>query len=567
MSIRTIRLNLKNNRTAQPSYQDGGAVSAVYSQLQQQDQPKVLYEENTLPLADGIRAAALIPQTVDYSLESHMSNAVVLHTELATDVNSNAGVIMLQVDPFTSDTRQFYMRRASLGLNSSLLKFMDVTYTGNSFLHKRTTLFQNRTLLLTVNGDSPTVSTTGSGTNGVYEFDFANSSLIYNGFSGINVNTIDVQGITSHENYLILFSKDTVYWSSPLDLTDFSPALGGGGSAKVAEARGAILTVIPYYNGLMIHCAENTVSMTFSGDTTNPWIFREVPNSAGLFLSNSNFHSVPLACINEQQQVQYVMSPAGLYAITENGAQALPEDINEYITSNFIETKPAGLSTITYENVSGSTFPVTKLQNMFSFGPWLMMIIGQPGLQDSINRLVVYNTNTRAFGTIVGNWRSVHKQVTLDALNSGNTISLQKKPRIIPDAYVLTEFNGGTDAKAWGLNLQTRGDGTVPAGVSGEIPTAEVLVGNIQVSLERTTALHSVSFGPNDYLGDGQDQLKVYAFDVSTQGGDTPVEFTFNPADNKYYGYIEGKDIKVLLVGKNFFLTVMELETETGGFL
>lgn len=565
MAIQNIRLALKNDKSLQASVQDGGAINPTYSQVQQEDQPQILFEINTLPHENGIKAATVLPQSVNYNFLTNMSDAVVLHSEIATDVNDNAGTIVLQIDSFTGESRDFYMRPAAFNVGSSLTRFMSSVFNGDYYLHKRTTLFQNRTVFLSVAGDTPRVTTSGSGNNGFYEFNFADSSLTYFGFNGTNVNSNKVQGITSHENYLVLFNKDTVYWSSPIDPTDFTPALGGGGQAKIAEARGAIITLIPYFNGIMVYCAENIVSMTFSGDTNNPWIFREVPNSAGLFISNNNFHSVPLVCNNEQQQVQYAMLSSGLYAIAENGAQALPDVIAEYIGSNYVEEKEPLKSVIEYVTIGSNEIATTKLQNMFTFGAWIFFIIGEAGVQSDLNRVIVYNTLTRSFGTIKGNWRSMHKQVTTDALNSSNTDALQAKPRVIPESYVLTEFNGGIECTPRTLNLQTRGNSQPPEDSNEDLATAEVLVGPIKITGERNTVLQTVSFGVNDYLGTNEDRLRVYAFDTSTQTNDTPVEFTYNPADNRYYGYIEGKSIKVLLVGKNFYLTTMELGTEIGG--
>lgn len=568
MALSRIRLSLKNNRSAQPTQQDGGAISAAYSQIQQQDQPKVLYQENTIPTEMGLQAAGLVPQKQNYDFLFDMSDANVVHSEVATDINQNMGEMVVQI-PTYRGSGEIYMRRNTISTNVPLGRILSITFDGSYFLHKRTTLFQTRTLLLTVPGDTlraaPDPGSDPGSSNGVYELDFSTGYLRYNAFTDLNLDEINPSGITSHENYLIVFNKDTIYWSSPLNFKEFTPAVGGGGSAKLSEARGSIVTIVPYYNGLMVYCAGNIVSMTFSGDTSNPWIFREVPNSSGLYISNETYHSVPLACNNEQQQVQFALLDSGLHAVTEGGIKPLPESILEMAGRNYVIYKEKGKSELEEVVVGDQHFPVAALQDMFSFGSHLFLIVGKAGVRDPINRAIVYNMDTRSFGTIVGNWRSVHKQTSRAAITSANEDALQAKPRVIPQSYVMVEWQGGKKLRGYSINFQTKGSLVRnPERPDEELREAEVLIGPIRISQDRTTAVHSVSFGTNDALGG---DLRVYAFDVTTQVGDTPIEFVLNEADNKYYGYIEGPEVKILLVGKTFHLSVLELEVEEGGLL
>lgn len=63
----------------------------------------------------------------------------------------------------------------------------------------------------------------------------------------------------------------------------------------------------------------------------------------------------------------------------------------------------------------------------------------------------------------------------------------------------------------------------------------------------------------------GTDRCRVFVYSKSTLGATNPIEFIFNPLDESYYGYIEGKDLLLEVRGKNFYLTGIEVEVERGG--
>lgn len=100
---------------------------------------------------------------------------------------------------------------------------------------------------------------------------------------GLTQLITNIVGITSSNNYLILHDGFTIFWSSPLTPTDFTPSLiTGAGSEIPATVGGLIKAIYPVSTGFAVYSTHNIVLSLYTGNTRYPWIFKEANNSSGI---------------------------------------------------------------------------------------------------------------------------------------------------------------------------------------------------------------------------------------------------------------------------------------------
>lgn len=133
---------------------------------------------------------------------------------------------------------------------------------------------------------------------GLFTYDFANKVLELATVEGINF--ANVKGVTSAGSQLILWTEDTLYWSSVLDPLDFTPSQeNGAGTTQILDLKGVIICCKPLDNGFIIYSTKNMVGAQATGNFAFPWSFKEIPNSIGIASHNhvganhsSGFHLV-----------------------------------------------------------------------------------------------------------------------------------------------------------------------------------------------------------------------------------------------------------------------------------
>lgn len=104
--------------------------------------------------------------------------------------------------------------------------------------------------------------------------------------SGVTAPT-DILGCSECSGYLLLFSKDRVYYSSPLNPTAFeiSDSKGvstGAGSTAIQGLLGDILTILPIAGGAIIYTNQCAFSMRYTGNPLVPFIFTQIENCPGV---------------------------------------------------------------------------------------------------------------------------------------------------------------------------------------------------------------------------------------------------------------------------------------------
>lgn len=129
-------------------------------------------------------------------------------------------------------------------------------------------------------------------------------------FTEVTLEGLDpetIEGIATTNGYLIAYSLDGVSWSSVNDPLDFTPSeVSGSGGGQVQELRGPIRWVSQTQFGLIIWTSVNAVSCVYSGNSSFPFNFRELPNTGG---------------IEDKREVSQYISSQGLFAYTKRGIQ------------------------------------------------------------------------------------------------------------------------------------------------------------------------------------------------------------------------------------------------------
>lgn len=116
---------------------------------------------------------------------------------------------------------------------------------------------------------------------GVYVYDFTAATFTAVTLAGGIVFT-DIIGIAAAGVYLVLYTKEYIAYSSPLDPLDFTVALGAGGQSQILANKGTITTVLGTNNGLVVYTTVNAIWAQLTNNANFPFAFREIPNSAGV---------------------------------------------------------------------------------------------------------------------------------------------------------------------------------------------------------------------------------------------------------------------------------------------
>ena len=165
--------------------------------------------------------------------------------------------------------------------------------------------------------------------NGVFEYNSVTNVLDPIVLNGITDTELD--GICYSNNFLIAYTSDTVFWSSVTDPTDFIPNLSNGAnSSKLVFARGAIVSVLPIHNGYVIYTTHNAISAYWSGNLNAPWVFREIPGSAGITNPEHVSH-------DSNYDKHFAWTTSGLMQISKEGAILTFPEITDFLTCGYME--------------------------------------------------------------------------------------------------------------------------------------------------------------------------------------------------------------------------------------
>lgn len=561
-----IKLALTATNYLQGTQVSDTDISVQYDQQAQVKQPKILNQVNCVPLLNGIKSASIHGAGLSALSGLQLGPSTELTTMI--DANGNLWYMLLDTTKSTQYTTDIYMRNASDG--NGFTKYATIT-NDNRYEYNLHTVFQNKTLIaglpdITYHVPLTTVNhpdwMLGDNIPGAFiDADITNGELTAYNLIGIGRDVLDsVQCVTSYQNYMLLFTRNRLYYSCPTDPYDFTPVEAGGGSTAIAEVRGDILAVLPSASGFIIYCRDNIVLGRFTGSTIQPFAFSEIKGSSGLVMRDEE----PLLVKNETGQVHFAILVSGLSVISETEVQPLSQELTKFVANDFVEVRKDNTCILQQvnTNINNSTEP--KIRRMYSFGTKLFMLIDTaPELEDM---LYIYDLVDNSIGIIHGNYKAVAPQLT--SAVAGTSLYLQQKVSAIPDSFVLMRADTSTSVVFDVLNLGDKSNILV----SEDSVTSEFMLGEVSINPQYTTIVESVKLeGRLTRLIDEEvgynpleaDRVRVYGY-TDYYSKDSLLEFEYNPIDGRYYGNIEGPNVRILVQGDYFYLTGAELRIDRG---
>ena len=562
MATSEIYIDLADTTTWIARDAEGSAISGPYEQ-KPDNQPKVQWSLNAFAFTGGVKSLTPhlptgIPTTPGVDSQGFIA------PDLLHLIDTTGKEIYL----FITNTNEIRTLDPTHWVFRGVWQSLVVRGALGAFLKYSQTVFQTQTLHTFVGGDSfgAGIVVGGDAPSGhsVFSYTYDTNAVEVFNLTGIDLTLERKLGMTSHQNYLLFWDESTIYWSSPIDFQDFTPAIGGGGSTRISEAKGKILVIVPNPQGLIVYCEQNMVHVAFSGDSANPWIFNEIAGSAGVLLSVGN---LPLVTNLESGALQIAITSKGIVSVTSNGVQLVDAPLNEMLSNQRIELKPINSVDITaVYPISPATIKLSsKVSKLDLIGDTLFITVGVPRGNDGdnplIGRLYAFNLATGLTAIFEGTYMGIVQASSFST--SGE--ALQSVPLnyfgILRDKYLV----GDTGTTPIALNL-AQGSERVYEDLGLGMRDTEVLLGDIHVVRNKTTIIHSVRLDGR-IRGEDLDSepCKVFVYSKSTIGSTSPVEYIYNGATDTFYGYAEGKDLQLEIRGKNFYLIGANVEVEVGG--
>lgn len=162
-----------------------------------------------------------------------------------------------------------------------------------------------------------------------YKFNFTTSTLDEVTLAGLVSENI--LGIFACQGYLLVYSTNSVLWSSLLDPTDFVPSLTtGAGGGAVQNIRGDIVACVAHTTGFVVYTNQNAVTAAASGNTRYPFNFRELVASGGLF-------DINLVTYDSNTGSHYSYTTSGLQLISLIQSQTVIPELTDFIAGSVLE--------------------------------------------------------------------------------------------------------------------------------------------------------------------------------------------------------------------------------------
>jgi hypothetical protein len=166
---------------------------------------------------------------------------------------------------------------------------------------------------------------------GIFRYDFVLGKLIALVLPGIAILAPAIVGITESNGYLIIFDKNTVYWSSTISATDFTPSLvTGAGSGRVEGIKGIITCASATSNGFVLYSTQNAVSVLYTANARYPFQFSEVVGSGGV-------SKLDYVTYEADSGYNYAYTTRGLQSIQSKIAQTVLSAVTDFISGEVME--------------------------------------------------------------------------------------------------------------------------------------------------------------------------------------------------------------------------------------
>lgn len=564
-----LDLSLRNNFQAIPFLSSN--LDPAVDTKPQPILPKVVWALNVVATEQGVRSPNWAQETiVPINFPTNLSTPLFRQVEVL-DIHGNISYMLLDDTPGPTGERIYYLLDAS----KQWARFVSDTYNQELYFPVKHTMFQTRTIVLWTAGDS-----LGAGWTPVnytlerafIEFDLVNKTAIFHPL----INPVwgsNWIGVSSWGNYMVVYTLDRVYYSSPLNFRDFTPAEGLGGSFKISEALGPIQIVVPCSQGLMIYCRKNIVFAQYSGDPIAPFILTEVAGSGGLML----FKGEPLVTRNEQSPFQVAMTSEGLMFVSPQQCSLAPPDLQALVSMEYVEVLEPNSAKIRrhfYAESDNTIYRYTKVKRLELFGSKLFILLGELAPSagaENFNRLMCYDLQTEKVTWVEGDIVSVVPNLNLTKQISADR-AFQNKINTIVNSYVLTKRVVLAGQPVYRNIILDFVNGTstanTPQGIY-KFRQAEIMFSDLNLRRGQQTELYAVKFvgrisaADVDYPEDLATLLKVEVYSELDNYAQA-TQFVWEPASKEFVGYAVGAKLRVIVRGDFFDLQEVIFDLAAG---
>lgn len=151
--------------------------------------------------------------------------------------------------------------------------------------------------------------------------------------AGSNIVQSEIVGIVASYNYLILHDGNNLQWSSAFNPLDFNLAnalVSGTGFGTPIGLQGKITALVTNPAGFTVYSDVNAIDVDWSGNARFPWVFRPIPNSAGV----PNMRYVVVG----ENNINVAWTNQGLQSITAQNAEPVFPEVTDFLTFGKLET-------------------------------------------------------------------------------------------------------------------------------------------------------------------------------------------------------------------------------------
>lgn len=280
-----------------------------------EDKPKLYWAENVMPISEGFASAQYFKVVHENAMPVIDIVDAIPRTNVHLVYNALGEVTYL-----LENMNQLIIYKPKEGVWEVIETISDTGLQFSVFYLKGTTYYFHRDIGLKKFGntfeaaDIITVTLTGTG-----DFNGGASGNVY--------------AMTSVLSYIVAVTRFEVYWSDPITETNFHPTVPStslAGSSKVLALKGEAKMILPITNGFIIYTSTNAVAASYSNNPNNPFIFREVANSAGTF---NPFH----VAYKTSLPMHFAWTDAGFMQVTPTESASIFPEITDFLGSDTLE--------------------------------------------------------------------------------------------------------------------------------------------------------------------------------------------------------------------------------------
>lgn len=262
--------------------------------------PQVYYCENTVPTSEGYRSVAY-----RFAIDPPATTERFVKILNLFDGNANSAILGI-----TADLKLFVLGNFTAGLWTELALPEPFEWTEPSLVTATTV-----------------IGFVGICIQGVGVFNLSSDTglLVHAPLTGVDSTLI--YGICASNSILVVWDKDTVYWSSALYPLDFTPSLiTGAGSAKPEGLKGNIMLCKEVKGGFIVYSDVTIIGVQYTQNNAIPWIFDSMEGASGVISADHVAYDINMSA-------HFAWTTAGLMQVQVNSIQPLFPELTDFIAS------------------------------------------------------------------------------------------------------------------------------------------------------------------------------------------------------------------------------------------